>query len=871
MIAKMITSSTNPYDFERPVKDPTLFAGRQKELSEIGYYLDLSRQDRPIFHNMALIGPRGVGKTSMLNMVAHLCEERGILAVKVSLNDEAVANEVILFKEIFDNLLTKGVESGMYEGLGGQTYRLFRKLVDNLDVSVQIPFYFGTAYIGAKKGEKVNLSQQVLLHDFKEFYEEAKKKGIVAIALLFDECDLFSTNRTLLQKLRNVFSELDGFVLVFSGTNKMFPDMEEVFSPVPRFFKRIDIGNFNSLDETKDCILKPLGDSEKALVDLNSVIDVHLISNGNPYEIQLMSHYMYRRFKESKLPTLSLDVRVLDNILGELERLRRGGHHEIADKVKQVLLPETLRAVLSALECPGANIDELSRLLVLKKIYSHELKDIASLVESYRFEIRQCIGLGILKQQNDGIFFSGDYFDVLYLKYFAFSREIKDFSFGAPNDTLSTFARFFSEVLLRDVKEFESTTKLDGLETLEALGGVSGQRVLFGRKGIPAVVDPITKLATYTFSLVPSEMDQRFYLGSSDALRFRVNLEFHGGEGFVIQVRLKNDEDLLLVKNRVQKLNIKLQFIGLKILPKDEIDFNLEGIKEKTNRNYAAAIIAFDKGIALNPNFELLWANKGGVFFETGRFEEALMCFEKWRDLKPREGLAWGRIGEALINLHRCEESISALKKASEFSPQLSTVWDNLGRAYFYLGNFKEAIPFLDRAIDLEQKSPGALVFKAMSLFNLGQIDEAEKLYDLVLTYEDRNLDALIGKGIVLANRGNIKSAIDFFRKSLNLAPNNTFTLMNLALALSKEGNHEEAIETCSRILELDNNNALALFNRACFLTVLGSKSQALDDLEKAVQLDENLKSAAKSESDFDSIREDTRFTKITCDDLLRS
>lgn len=155
----------NPYDFGRPIRDPGLFAGRQKELKEIDYYFELSKSDRPIYHNLALIGPRSVGKTSLLNMVEHIAKKKGMLAVKSSLNEEISTNEVQFFKEIFDNLVTKGAEKGMYGGIRGRTYKLFRKAIDLLDVNAEIPFLFGTAYIGFKKGEKIALSQQVLIRD----------------------------------------------------------------------------------------------------------------------------------------------------------------------------------------------------------------------------------------------------------------------------------------------------------------------------------------------------------------------------------------------------------------------------------------------------------------------------------------------------------------------------------------------------------------------------------------------------------------------------------------------------------------------------------------------------------------------------------
>src|SRR3989304_2819815 len=137
---------TNPYDFERPVKDPSLFAGRQKELNEINYYLELSKSERPVYHNLAIIGPRAVGKTSLLNMIEYMAEEKGMLAVKTSLNNETSSNEVLLFKEVFDNLLTKGAERAMYGGISDQIYKSFRKVIDLFDVSAEIPFLFGTAY-----------------------------------------------------------------------------------------------------------------------------------------------------------------------------------------------------------------------------------------------------------------------------------------------------------------------------------------------------------------------------------------------------------------------------------------------------------------------------------------------------------------------------------------------------------------------------------------------------------------------------------------------------------------------------------------------------------------------------------------------------
>lgn len=520
----MTPDYVNPYDFGRPIRDPGLFAGRQKELKEIDYYLELSKSDRPIYHNLALIGPRSVGKTSLLNMIEHIAKKKGMLAVKLSLNEEISTNEVQFFKEIFDNLVTKGAEKGMYGGISGRTYKLFRKAIDLLDISAEIPFLFGTAYIGLKKGEKITLSQQVLVHDLGKAYQEASKNDISTIVLLFDECDLLSQNKALLQKLRNVFSDLDGYILVFCGTEKMFPDMSEVFSPIPRLFKRIDVGNFRSVEETKDCILKPLTKEERNLVNQSSIAEIHQISNGNPYEVQLLSHFMYRQYKERNAPNITLNVEVLDNVLNELDRLRTKEHHEVANKIRRLIHPDNLRAILATLEFPDIKIKQLSRVLVLSEIDSVDLKDISSRVRDYEFILSNFVSSIIKKDDQDCLSFAGDSFDVLYLKHFAISKGIKNFHFGIRHEPEINIQNKFTNVLLKDLDEYEINVRFDQIAPLGKQDGFKGQKLIFGGKFKTKSSKPGEWTTLFTFS--PAEVDKRFYQGSSDSHRFRVNMNF---------------------------------------------------------------------------------------------------------------------------------------------------------------------------------------------------------------------------------------------------------------------------------------------------------------------------------------------------------
>jgi len=161
--------------------------------------------------------------------------------------------------------------------------------------------------------------------------------------------------------------EVEGYILAISGTEKMFPAISEIFSPILRFFKRINVGNFKEIKETEECLLKPLNDEEKKAFDKSCILDIHQLSNGSPYEINLIAHYMYRRWREGKNPKMQLSPEVLNDVLNELERLREAEQYEIANKIRNYWRDD-LKILISLLEFPKVPEDWLVEYMLLDEI-----------------------------------------------------------------------------------------------------------------------------------------------------------------------------------------------------------------------------------------------------------------------------------------------------------------------------------------------------------------------------------------------------------------------------------------------------------------------------------------------------------------------
>ena len=80
----------------------------------------------------------------------------------------------------------------------------------------------------------------------------------------------------------------------------MFPALTEVFSPVPRQFVRINVGNFRNPTDTRRAVLARLllSDQEEVVPHPAVTEEIHKLTGGNPYEVMLVSHFALRESRQ---------------------------------------------------------------------------------------------------------------------------------------------------------------------------------------------------------------------------------------------------------------------------------------------------------------------------------------------------------------------------------------------------------------------------------------------------------------------------------------------------------------------------------------------------------------------------------------------
>lgn len=323
-----ISSMRNPFDFANPITDPLLFAGRADVLHEIRYYLEnSSTSTQPI--NIALIGGRASGKTSLLNIAEKEAKERRFLTARINLDEGDCSSEMIFFQKIFDSIIYSSCSEGLFAGLDGKTYLTYVDMVFGLEIPESkdfCPFSFPLQYATSLINSNINapVSAPAFQRDLETFSKISERP----IALFFDECNVLSNSRILLEKLRNIFMNTQGFMLFITGTEDLFPTIDEVFSPIVRQFKKISVSPFAAVRETEQCIELPLesiGLSIRDVVDFPPPLvirEIHQLASGRPYEIQLICHVLFRKVQEGLADKMRIDLSVLETIREELESQR---------------------------------------------------------------------------------------------------------------------------------------------------------------------------------------------------------------------------------------------------------------------------------------------------------------------------------------------------------------------------------------------------------------------------------------------------------------------------------------------------------------------------------------------------------------------
>ncbi len=187
-----------------------------------------------------------------------------------------------------------------------------------------------------------------------------------------------------------------------------------------------------------------------------------------------------------------------------------------------------------------------------------------------------------------------------------------------------------------------------------------------------------------------------------------------------------------------------------------------------------------------------------------------------------------------------------------------------LGNTAYALTWYEAAIAAYDQALEIKPDDHNALTNKGVALVNLGRYEAAIAAYDQALAIKPDKHEALNNKGVALVNLGRDEEAIAAYDQALEIKPDDHNALYSKGFALGNLGRYEEAIAAYDQALAIKPDKHEALYNKACCYALQSDADAAITWLQKAIDLSpDRYREMAKTDSDFDTIRSDSRFQAL--------
>ena len=205
---------------------------------------------------------------------------------------------------------------------------------------------------------------------------------------------------------------------------------------------------------------------------------------------------------------------------------------------------------------------------------------------------------------------------------------------------------------------------------------------------------------------------------------------------------------------------------------------------------------------------------------------------------------------------HTPPDSDDPLKvKAAEFF--------NAGVEAYGQGEIGQAIGHYRDALALDPGHAYAHNALGVALAAKGELDASIEQYHAALRSEPDDADVHNNLGAALAAKGDLDAAIEHYKEALRIDPDNVAAHNNLGTALSHKGELDAAIEHYNAAIRINPKSARYHDNLGGALAQKGEAAASVAALARAIELDQRYRDWAKTDKDYDTIRDDPAFRKL--------
>ncbi|MGC1416911.1 MAG: tetratricopeptide repeat protein [Candidatus Acidiferrum sp.] len=255
--------------------------------------------------------------------------------------------------------------------------------------------------------------------------------------------------------------------------------------------------------------------------------------------------------------------------------------------------------------------------------------------------------------------------------------------------------------------------------------------------------------------------------------------------------------------------------------------YNLLGIVDTNQKDYANALLAFQHALKIEPNSTGTRNNLGNLYVAENKLDLAETEFRKVLRIEPADRDGNYNLGLVLLAKNSPAEAISHFERVH---PRDNATRFNLTRAYFRAGKTPEALKAA-AALSADNKTDVQLHFTlGVLLASQKQYHAAQLELEQADALQPETVDILYNLGQVYLRAGDAAKAELVLNRALKLKPDSPETLYMLAQVYQQQNRSVDALDALVRAHKLAPENTDIIF-------LLARVSMTQDYFEDAIPL----------------------------------
>jgi tetratricopeptide (TPR) repeat protein len=271
--------------------------------------------------------------------------------------------------------------------------------------------------------------------------------------------------------------------------------------------------------------------------------------------------------------------------------------------------------------------------------------------------------------------------------------------------------------------------------------------------------------------------------------------------------------------------------------PKSPVLFNIQGAALKGVGQLDASVKAYNKALAIKPDYAEAYYNMGVTLKDQGKQAEAIEAYKKALAIKPDYADAYNNMGVTFHDQGKQVEAIEAYKKALAIKPDYADAYNNMGNALKDQDKSDVAIDAFNKALAIKPDYAEAYNNMGNALKEQGKLEEAIEAYNKALAIKPDYAETYYNMGVTLQEQGKLEEAIEAYNKALAIKPDSAEIYNNIGNGLQDQGKLEEAIEAYNKALAIKPDYAEAYNNMGNALQYRGKLEEAIEAYNKALAI----------------------------------